>query len=563
MAVAGADFKAIRRNWDHLQGLRATRDGEMQQIADVFMPRKSFTCTPQPGQLRGRTIQTSVPQKCLNRSSAMLVGYLIDPTRPNILPNVQRGLVAAGRRTDLDSESQDYLTNVGWQVHDRMMLGQSRFFSSAARVSLEMVGFGTGVLWTGRKRGFGPSYAARPFRNCWIAEDEEGVVDTLFYRWSMPSWKVVEKYPEAAKIEKLAKLAADEKTQQTPVMLLHAVEPRRGGRAGAFADAKPWSSVVIAPEYDGAVLEVSGFDSFPYSVPRLGVEEGSAYGTGLAWQALPTALVLNDLQGSIERGVAGRVEPAMFAPSRFLSKPLDRRRGAVNYYDEGGLGFQNLKDAIQYLQQGGDVGIGVDYMKMLASDLDEVFLTDWMKLRENGDVTAEEIRERKNLRIRAMIAYVPSVDRDLMGVAADRTLEAMVAEDQLPPAPEQLEGVDVDWDYAGPLAVAQQQGQVEAIGQLLTVAERAANLDPESIDVLALDEGLRAVAEAVAAPAGVLRGRKDVDEMRAARRQQQQDQQQAETAAVAAAAVRDGAQGVNSLAQAENAMGGDQGRMAA
>ncbi len=54
-----------------------------------------------------------------------------------------------------------------------------------------------------------------------------------------------------------------------------------------------------------------------------------------------------------------------------------------------------------------------------------------MKLRENGNVTAEEIIERRTLRIRSMEAYVPSVDRDLMGVTADRTLAAMVAEDQL------------------------------------------------------------------------------------------------------------------------------------
>jgi len=544
------DFKAIRREWDHLQTLRATRDSEMQQIADVFMPRKSFICTPQQGQLRPRMVTTSKPIECLNRSAAMLVGYLIDPTRPNILPNVDRGLVAAGRQTELDSESRDYLTATGWTIHDRMMLAQSKFFASLARVALEMVGFGTGVLWTGRKRGFGPIYAARPLRNCWIAEDEEQVVDTLFFRWTMPAWKVVEKYPEAVKVEKLAKMASDEKTQQAAVTLLHAVRPRIGGEVGAFAGRKPWASVVIAPDFDGGVLEIGGFDSFPFAVPRLGVEEGSAYGTGLAWRALPTALVLNDLQGSVERGVAGRVEPAMFAPSRFLTKALDRRRGAVNYYDESGLGFQNLKDAIQYLQQGGDVGIGVDYMKMLGLDLEEVFLTDWMKLRENGNVTAEEIIERRNLRTRSLVAYVPSVDRDLMGVTADRTLEAMVAEDQLPVTPDQLDGVEVDWEYGGPLAVAQQQGQKDAVRELLGVAQIAVNLDPESVDVLALDEGLRAVAEAVAAPAGLLRSRADVDARRQARREAEAAQREAEMAAQAGAAVRDAAQGVNSLAQA-------------
>lgn len=556
-----ADFKAIRRNWDHLQSLRSVRDSEMQQIADVFMPRKSFICTPEPGFLRPRRINSSVPAKLLNRSAAMLVGYLFDPTRPNVMPNAREGLKKAGRPSELEAASADYLTNTAWNVHEHMMRPKAKFFGALSRVALEMVGFGTGVFWVGRKRGFGANYMARPFRSCWIAENDDGVVDTLYFRWTSPAWKVLEKYPEARKVEKLVKLGTDEKTQQTPVTLLHAVEPRANPIMGGVATNKPFASVVVAPDFDGAVLEETGYDDFPYGVPRLGVEEGSAYGTGLAWQALPTALVHNDLQGSVERGVAGRVEPPMFAPSRFLSKPLDRRRGAVNYYDESGLGFQNLRDAIQYMQQGGDVGIGTDYMRMLASDMEEVFLTDWMKLRDNGDVTAEEIIERRELRVRAMTAYVPNVDRDLMGVAADRTLTIMDEEDLLDPPPEQLGGVGVEWEYAGPLAIAQQRGQVDSFRQLLTLAQQAVGVDPASTAVLSIEEGLRAAAEALAAPAGMIRSRVEVQRMREQAAQAAQAQQEAEQAAQAGAAFRDAAQGANSLVQADMAQRGE--RMAA
>lgn len=553
-----ADFRAIRRNWEYLQGLRSIRDSEMQQIADVFMPRKSFICTPEPGVLRPRRINSSVPQKLLNRSAAMLVGYLFDPTRPNVMPNAREGLRQAGRAAELEPDSADYLTNTAWNVHDHMMRPKAKFFGALSRVALEMVGFGTGVFWVGRKRGFGANYMARPFRSCWIAENDDGVVDTLYFRWTMPAWKVLDKYPEAAKIDKLAKLATDEKTQQSSVTLLHVVEPRRNPIMGGVATNMPFASVVLAPDFDGAILEETGYVEFPYGVPRLGVEEGSAYGTGLAWQALPTALVHNDLQGSVERGVAGRVEPPMFAPSRFLSKPLDRRRGAVNYYDEAGLGFQSLKDAIQYLPPGGDVGIGTDWLRMLAADMEEVFLTDWMKLRENGDVTAEEIIERRELRVRAMTAYVPNVDRDLMGVAADRTLTIMDQEDLLEPPPEQLSGVNVEWEYAGPLAIAQQRGQVDSFRQLLTLAQQAVGIDPASTAVLSIEEGLRAAAEALAAPAGMIRSRVEVARMREEAAQAARDQHEAEMAAQAGAAFRDAGQGVNSLVAADAAQRGQQ-----
>lgn len=546
-----ANWKFINRRWEELKALRLPREAEWQQIADVFMPRKTMECTPVPGELRRRRVTTSVPQTQLAASAAMLVSYLIDPTRPSIKPNTARGLLQAGRRTELDAEGLDYLENLGWSMFDRMMLPQSGFFGALSRCSLELQGFGTGVVWTGRKRGFGPRYMTRPLRSCWIGENDEGETDTNYFRWTSPAWRVLERYPEARKNDKLLKLGLDEKTQQTPVTLLHAVEPRAGGIMGGVATNKLFASVTMAPDFADAVLEESGFESFPYAIPRLNVEEGSAYGTGLAWMALPDALVLNRLQQMVEKGVEVRVDPPMFAPNRLFGKPLDRRAGALNVYDEMGLGFQNLKDAIQYLPVGGDVGIGVDYMKMLEDRIGRVFLTDWMKLRDSGAVTAEEIIERRNLRIRALGAYVPNVDRDLMGVIGDRTLQVMLDEDQLPPPPEALRGVDVDWDYAGPLAVAQQQGQVESVSKMIDLATRASAVDPDVTSCLAIEEGLRAAAEGLAVPAGVMRSRADTANRRAAMEEARAADAQAQQLAQVGAAFRDGSQGAATLVGAQ------------
>jgi hypothetical protein len=52
------------------------------------------------------------------------------------------------------------------------------------------------VTWTVRKRGFGPIYQCRPLRACWIAEDEDGMVDTLFFQFTLPIWKAVARWPD-------------------------------------------------------------------------------------------------------------------------------------------------------------------------------------------------------------------------------------------------------------------------------------------------------------------------------------------------------------------------------
>jgi len=545
-----ADVKAIMRRWDELKAARLDRESEWQLIADYFMPRKSMTLPLRQGQLRRRRIATGVGMSALKRSTALITAYMVDVAQPFIKPNVDRGLVQSGRRPELDAAARDFLETVEWGVFDRMMLPQGGFLSGVARTNLELAGFGTGVLWTGRRRGFGPRYQARPLRACWIAESEDGEIDTLYFAYRLPAWRCVRRFPAALAVKKIRELAEDDKKANTPVELLHVVEPRDGGAAGAVATRKPFADVVVAWEHK-AVLEEGGYESFPYSVPRLNVEEGSCYGTGLAWEALPDVMVYNHLQAAVERGVELRNEPPLMYPERMFGKPLDRRPGAANPYDQAGLGFGTAKDAIQKLDIAGDVSVGDAYLQRLQANIEKAFYVDWMSLRDNGNVTAEEIRERRDLRLKAMSSIVPSIDRDLIGRAGDRTLEAMIEEQLIPDPPPSLRGIEVDWDYAGPLAMAQRQGQGDAIVRLLGAATQAHNLDPSATAVLALEEGLRALAEAWGAPPAALRSREEVEQVRAEMAQQRQDEAAAREAATQAQAFRDASQGAANLAGAD------------
>jgi hypothetical protein len=323
------------------------------------------------------------------------------------------------------------------------------------------------------------------------------------------------------------------------------------------ATNKPFQSVVFSPDHQ-AVLEESGFESFPYSVARLDVEEGSAYGTGYGWKALPDVLAYNWFEQQVEMAVGLRVNPPRMKPARMFAKPLDLRPGANNTYDRAGLGFSSAADAIQRLDIAGDPNVGVSWMQMIEKRVQEIFYVDWMSLSDGVQKTAEEIRERRDLRIRAMTAIVPSVDRDLIGRDADRTLECMVDEDQLPPAPKSIANAEVDWDYKGPLAIMQQRGQVDAIGLLFDLTLKGMQLDqtaPVAINVL---EGIRAVAEALGTPLGVTRGRDEVAKQLQEAADRAKAQQDLAEANAGATALRDSAQGVASLAGASGAGGGDQ-----
>lgn len=551
VSVTRADFRTLDRRFDELKQARLMREAEWQLIADVFLPRKDFSLPQKPTELRRRRLTSSVPAIALRRGASLLTGFMIDNTRPFIKANVQRGLVAAGRPTELDGDAKDYLGDVEWGVFDRMMLPQSGFLSGASRLALELYAFGTGVQWTGRKRGFGPKYLTRPLRACWIAENEDGEVDTLFYQFTMPLWKAVERWPDHG-VEKWTRDAGDEGKARQSVTLTHAVYPRIGGREGAEGRAKPFAEVYFCCA-EKAILGEGGYDSFPYAVPRLDVEEGSAYGTGLAWWVLPEALVLNALQQGVENAVELKNNPPLFLPKRMFGKPLDRRAGAVNAYDAAGLGFQNASQAVQKLEIAGDVAVAASYLQRLETNVESAFFIDWMRLPETAGMTATEVNDRRDLRLRAMSSFVPGIDRDWMGPTADRTLLVMGEENQLTPPPDSLSGVEVDWDYNGPLAIAQLKGQIDSVSAAMQLAMTAKELDPTAPYVFAVEEQLRVVGEALALPPETLRSRAEVAQLRARDAQARELAENKDMMQAAATALRDGGQGLSTLTGANGA----------
>lgn len=548
--------KLIDRRFDEMKGHRLGREAEWQQIADHFTPRKDFSCAPRRGELRRRRLTSSAPAVALRNSAAMLVSYLIDPSQPFIRPNAENSLVAAGRSTRLGSGATDFLDGMGWAIHQRMMRPASGFLASSSRLSIELWAFGTGIQWIGHKRGFGPIYNTRPLRSCWISCNADGIVDTVYYQFQLPLWRVLQTYENARYVDNWQNVS--EAKSRELVTILHTVEPRANGQKYGPKERKPFAERYLCLE-EKAILREGGYDSFPYAVPRLEVEDGSDYGTGRCWYALPDAIGLSTLQQGIENAVDLRVAPPILRPKRMFAKPLDRRPGADNVYDPGQLGFMDTQKAFQKLDVAGDVGVGMQHGAVLRSDLEAAMLVDWMRLRESGNVTAEEIKERRNLRVGIMSAHVPGIDREWMGVAAERTAEILMAEGDLGDPPAELSGADVEWDYDGPLARAQRIGQCEAFDRMLERAIKAKEMDPAAPYVLNIREGLRACAEAEGLPIGTLRPREEVEELIEQADEQAAEQQELQKMQMAAGAARDGGQALASVA---GAMGGGE-RMAA
>ena len=70
-------------------------------VSDYILPRRDFSAQQRPNQLRP-TGHLVVATNALARMAALVLAYWWDPSRPNLTPNVKRGLATAGRDTAID-----------------------------------------------------------------------------------------------------------------------------------------------------------------------------------------------------------------------------------------------------------------------------------------------------------------------------------------------------------------------------------------------------------------------------------------------------------------------------
>ena len=553
--------RRIRNSWEENQAQRRVFEPGWQAVSDYFYPSTDFAVSPlTPVIRRNRRVVTNVPRQNLKQAAALFIAYAIDTTQPFMAPNVNRGMALSGRaiyrrdsegrKLDLSSESRDYLDDLRWQLFDAQMLPQSGMVTAVARCGLEFLAFGNCVRWIGRKRGFGPRHQHMPLKSCWWAQNEEGETDTMFRRFTMSLWRLVLKYPNALDHPKIAEMHRDEKKHGVSITLLHLVDPRRGGVSGAVNTNKPFSDLTLLPDYDMFEVKESGYDSFPYQVAGMDAREGTPYCTGLGYDALPDAMALNHFSGGMERAIDLINDPVLFAPTRLFGNRLDRRPGQVNVYDPVNLGFQSLKDAIQKADIAGDPSWAERRCEKLTDNIERVFFGQFTNLRDAANVTAEEIRERRDLRQRAISYLVPTFDRDLFGKGADRELDALLEEDLVAPPPAELSGVDVDWDYAGPLAKAQMRTQVDGALMLFNAAAAAKQFDESAGDVIAVHEALRTINDSLGNAPAMVKSRAAVEAIQQQRAEEKAQQQQNEAMTAEATALRDAGQGIASLENA-------------
>lgn len=538
LADAKKRMQQIMDQWASMKQERSPWEQIYRDVGDYLIPRRNTDALEVPGALFPRRVVDNTGVVAADRLASTLHGHLLSPFEPFVAPRLDDGEPSYEEAVWFDAVTR---------IKYRHLSGSgSTFRVQLAEGLVDSVTMGTTVIWVGGNGNRGPSFVGVPIMNCWIADDyETGLVNTLYRKFKLPLWRAAQRFPNSVAIrDKINKPNADRREM---LMFLHCVEPREAGRPGDFAHNKPFADATLLIE-PNEIVDASGWDEFPYSVSRFQRLSGQPYGYSPGMQALPLIKGLNVLLDSVIRTAEFQADPTLIDLTGGAYDNFDRRPGSMISIDPSlyrSYGDQPFRPLIE----AGDVRPANQVIADLRSQIQFTMYIDWMQLRENATMTATEVIDRRDTRLRTMSPVVARLEQELLNPIAERTFSLMQRAGMFPDPPESLVGRDLSFEYTSPIAQAQRASSVESIVKTLELAAGVAQIDPSAIENLKTGEMLRKGARDNGLPERLLEDPEIIAANRAAAQQQAQLEAALGQANVAAGALQQGAQGAASLAQ--------------
>lgn len=379
------------------------------------------------------------------------------------------------------------------------------------------------------------------FRECYIAENEFGQVDTNYRVYKMTLRQMVEKFGMEEMVKADNNFRKDyEKNMYAERDILHAIYPRADYTPGrADAKGKKWESVWVYRKggkilgVDGkpntgtqrgvTMLSEGGYDSMPIISWRWRVNSDEVYGRGPAHDAFISIAKANQM-GRTNLVTAQRAaEPPLVAYSD-MRGAIQRGPNAITYLESnrGDIRTRMPQELITGVQ---NLPFTVEYQDRVEAVIREYFHTDVFQMMsqlaaagKSERMVQEQVQELQGEKAAILGTRVGNLQSEAFDHIINRMFEIESAAGRIPTPPDILLSsihAPVEIQYLGPLAQAQTRlTKVRAIQSGLSLVGQIAQINPTSVDVIDYDQAAKEALDAVSFPASCVRDTKMVTAIR-------------------------------------------------
>jgi hypothetical protein len=515
-----------------------------------------------PGQNTGMEIYDDTAMLACSKLVDGMVGYLCPrnqawfalqlPGKLNF-PRTSRMRAWSGKRVDSYPEVQRWLQDS--QDVMTSAFNRSNFYDVNTEFIRDGASAGTGHLLAEEDVRTATIIITVPhFRECFIAENRFGQVDTNYRVWKWTLRQFVQKFGlEAMKRADPNFEHNYESNMHSEREVLHAVYPRKDYDPRRIdAKGKRWASdwvyrkggkILGNASGDGdqgvSMLDEGGYDSMPILSWRWRKNSDEVYGRGPAhdaWVAIalanqmgrtnlitaqkaaePPLAAYSDQRGQIQRGPNGITF-------------LEANRGALRDRMPQPLttGVQNLPFNTEYQERVGAI-INEHFHADVFTMLSQIGQQKGM-----GRPVTEQIFEMQSEKAAVLGTRIGNLQSEAFDPLIARFFDIEARAGRIPEPPQILheaehEGVSVE--YLGMLAQAQTRlSKVRSIQTSVALAQQVTQFDPLAIHAIDTDEMMREIMDASGMPASCMRPPKEIAKIREMAQKQQEQQQRIENA---------------------------------
>ena len=204
-------------------------------------------------------------------------------------------------------------------------------------------------------------------------------------------------------------------------------------------------------------------------------------------------------------------------------RDIETLPGGISYVDGQG---QGIKTAFQ-------VDLNLQHLLMDIQDcrgrVNGAFYADLFLMLANATdtrMTATEVAERHEEKLLMLGPVLERLHNELLDPLIDITFSHMVKEGNLPPAPEELQGMDLNVEFVSMLAQAQRAIGTNGIDRFVGNLGVVAQMNPEVLDKFDSDQWADAYSDMLGVDPKLIVPGEQVAKIRSARAQAQQAQAQ-------------------------------------
>lgn len=503
---------------DKMKAERGTWETHWQDLANYVLPNSAdFNVQRALGDKRTTLIYDSTGIHSNEMLAAGLHGMLTNPAQKWFSVRVKNDI----EDMNDNPEVKNWLEMTTDAILTELSAPEVAFASHIHEYYLSLCSIGTAAMFIGEpvNREEGLSFKTIHINELFIAENADGIVDTVFRSFKLPLRLVVQRFGEEALSPRMRRMW-EKKEFDKEVEILHCVYPREDAPEGAKASKMLPVASVYLDEKEKHILQEGGFDEMPFMVSRWSKATGEVFGRSPAMTSLPDIKMLQEMMKTTIRAAQKIVDPPLLVPDDGVIGPVRTIPGGLNYYRS------TTGARIEPLLTGGNIPISFEMMEDIRSRIRMMFFLDQLQFQGGPQMTATEVIERTERTLRLLGPTLGRLQSEFLGPMISRIFGVLVRQGKLPIPPEIIQGQEIKIEYVSPLARAQRQSETEGIMRTLQLAGPIAQFDPRAVKAIKGIETVRHIAQLNGVPPRLISSDEEVQAQMQAEAQAIQAQQQ-------------------------------------